>query len=61
MPKLGWVCHKAGIHTSQRHIEPIFMSAAAYLNNNLWKDRGLELKPHDFFDFNPLGGPSICD
>ena len=22
---------------------------------------GLELKPHDFFDFNPLGGPAICD
>ncbi len=22
---------------------------------------GLELKPHDFFDFNPLGGPPICD
>lgn len=22
---------------------------------------GLDLKPHDFFDFNPLGGPLICD
>ncbi len=22
---------------------------------------GFELKPHDFFDFNPLGGPPICD
>lgn len=22
---------------------------------------GFELRPHDFFDFNPLGGPAICD
>jgi Cu2+-containing amine oxidase len=22
---------------------------------------GFDLKPHDFFDFNPLGGPPICD
>jgi hypothetical protein len=22
---------------------------------------GLDLKPHDFFDFNPLGAPLICD
>ena len=22
---------------------------------------GLDLKPHDFFDFNPLGAPLVCD